>query len=297
MTGQSTRHILLIEPAEFYANSETMETNVYQHDEHEPHAATGKKALAEFRAFRDALVEAGIFVTVARGAPGNPDQLFPNWASTHAGGQLILYPMLNNSRRRERTSDMIGLFTQHYDVLHDLRDWEKDGKFIEATGSLVLDRVNRIVYAGLSRRTSRAAVEGWAKLMGWRAEIFDSRSHTDLPVYHTDLLIWIGTDVCAVAAENIVPEDRARIVDSLKAHRDVIELTREQQQAFCGNSLEVMGENNERMLVMSQSARDALSPAQVKQLQKYFTRLVAAPLTTIETYGGGSARCLMQEMF
>ena len=164
MTAQSTRHILLIEPAEFYANPETMETNVYQHDAHEAHGATQKKALAEFRAFRDALVEAGVVRHDGARPAGPARPAFPNWASTHEDRKFILYPMLNDSRRRERTPDMIGLFAGRcYELAHDLRDWESKGKFIEATGSLVLDRVHKIVYAGLSRRTTREAVEAWAR--------------------------------------------------------------------------------------------------------------------------------------
>ena len=297
MTAQSTRHILLIEPAEFFANPETMETNVYQHDAHEPHDATFKKALKEFRAFRDMLVENGVFVTVARGIAGCPDMIFPNWMSTHENKEMMLYPMLTANRRAERTPELIGLLEKSYTLRHDFRDWEHGDLFIEATGSLCLDRVNRIVYAGLSRRTSAAAVRKWANVTGYKAEIFETRSHTDLPVYHTDLTIWIGTEIAAVCAECILPEYREHIVSSLRQHRDVLELSRAQQEAFCGNSLEVLGEGDRRMLVMSDSALDALTDNQIKQLNRYFDRLLHSPIATIEKYGGGSARCLMAELF
>lgn len=296
MTAQSTRHIFLIEPAEFYANPETMETNVYQVDEHEPKDAILKKAVREFRGFRDMLVENGVHVTEVKGSVGCPDMLFPNWVSTHEDG-MILYPMLNHSRRAERRQDLIDLLSKSYNLLHDMRDWENHDMFVEATGSLCLDRVNKIAYAALSRRTSSEAARKWAEMMNYEIEIFETRSHTDLPVYHTDLVMWIGTDVAAVCAECILPEYRQRIVDSLKGKRDVVELTALQQQAFCGNSLEVLGENGARMLVMSSRAHEALTEKQIKQMNKHFSRLVHAPIPTIETYGGGSARCLMGELF
>jgi hypothetical protein len=296
MTAQSTRHIFLIEPAVFYANPETMETNVYQVDEHEPHDAVLKKAVREFRAFRDMLVENGVHVTVVKGSIGCPDMLFPNWVSTHDDG-MVLYPMLNQSRRDERRPDLIALLSRGYKIIHDMRDWEKENMFVEATGSLCLDRVNKIAYAALSRRTTEEAARKWAKLMKFDIEIFETRSHTDLPVYHTDLCMWIGTAVAAVCADCILPEHRQRIVDRLTASRDVIELSKEQQLAFCGNSLEVIGEGGEKMLVMSQRAHDALTEKQIKTLNGYFSRLLHSPIPTIEAYGGGSARCLMGELF
>jgi hypothetical protein len=294
---QSTRHIFLIEPAEFYANPETMETNVYQMDEHESHDATLKKAVQEFRGFRDMLVENGVFVTVVKGSAGCPDMLFPNWVSTHDGKNMILYPMLNQSRRDERRPDLIALLAGTYKLQHDLRSWENDGQFVEATGSLCLDRLNKIAYAALSRRTTADAARQWAKLMNYEIEIFETSSHTDLPVYHTDLVMWIGTEVAAVCAECILPAYRESVLSRLESSRDVIELTAAQQQAFCGNSLEVLGEKDEKMLVMSQRAYDALTDQQIKKLNQYYARLLYTPIPTIETYGGGSARCLMGELF
>jgi hypothetical protein len=299
---QSTRHIMLIEPLDFFGNPETMETNVYQVEEPESHAAIQKRALAEFRAFRDMLTENGVFVTVARGHKNCPDQIFPNWISTHQGhgaakGDMILYPMLNLSRRHERAPEMISLLEKTYHVSHDIRSWEDDGLIIESTGSLCMDRQNRIVYAGLSRRTTEDAVRKWAAMMDCRPVIFETVSHMGLPVYHTDLVTYIGTTLSVVCAECIVDQYRDEVVSSLGNHREVMLLTAKQQQHFCGNSLEVLGDNDERMLVMSESAFLALDPAQRDTLGRHFTRLLHSPLPTIEKYGGGSARCLMLELF
>lgn len=301
MISQSTRHIMLIEPLDFFGNPETMETNVYQVDQQETHAAIQQRALQEFRGFRNMLTENGVHVTVARGHKNCPDQIFPNWISTHVDKNgvrgMILYPMYNESRRRERAPEMIELLNRTYDIIHDLRDWEHEGRIIESTGSFALDHVNRIAYAGLSKRTDADAVRQWCKLMDYKPVIFETRSHKGPPIYHTDLVVYIGTEVAVVCADCITEEHRKTVVDSLAAHRDVVFLTREQQMSFCGNSLEVLGDNDDRMLVMSGTAFKALTDTQFDHLGKYFKRFLHAPLPTVEMYGGGSARCLMLELF
>lgn len=296
--AQSTRHIMLIEPLDFFGNPETMETNVYQVDEHESHEQIQAKALQEFRGFRNLLTENGIHVTVARGHKNCPDQLFPNWISTHQGKGMVLYPMYNESRRRERAPEMIELLEKTYPIIHDLRSWENEGLIIESTGSVALDHVNRIAYAGLSKRTNAEAVKKWCGLLGYEPVIFETESHLQgMPIYHTDLVIYIGTEVAVVAADTIKPEYRDTVVNSLKKHRDVVLLSKAQQEAFCGNSLEVVGEDDKRMLVMSTTAFNALTDEQKQTFGKYFAKIIHAPLPTIEKYGGGSARCLMLELF
>ena len=299
MQKQSTNHIMLIEPAEFYANPETMETNVYQLDRHELHDATLQKALKEFHGFREMLEKNGVKVTVAKGKRGCPDMLFPNWISTHEGGGMILYPMLNDSRRAERSQDIIDMMTTDYKykIIHDLRDWEKEKFIVEATGSLCLDRMFKTAYAALSKRTDIEAVREWGSLMGYDVEIFKTRSHTGAPVYHTDLVMFIGTEVAAICMECILEEYRDRLLQRLYGFREIIELTMDQQKAFCGNSLEVIGEGGQKMLVMSDTAYAALTESQKVRFAKYYSRILHAPIPTIETYGGGSARCLMLELF
>ena len=294
---QSTSQLLLIEPEVFYANPETMETNVYQVDEHEPEGLVYGKALSEFRAFRDLLVENGVTVSTVRGDKGCPDHLFPNWVSTHEGGKLIVYPMLNDNRRAERSDEMLSVFSRFYDDVMDLSEFETQGSFLESTGSLCLDRVNRKAYAALSDRTSEEMVRLWAKRTGFEAIIFETMSHTGKPVYHTDLVMWIGTEVAAVCSECIVDTHKEEVLSQLKSNREVIELTREQLQAFCGNSLEILNKDGERMLIMSDAAFDALSDENKKTYGQFFSKLLHAPIPTIEKYGGGSARCLIMELF
>lgn len=304
MSAQTTRHILLIEPTGFYANPETMDSNVYQQDEHESHDQTTQRAVAEFRAFRDMLVENGVMVTTLKGYGDRPDQVFPNWLSTHPAPDettkpgMILYPMAHPSRQAEREPEIIDVLCQSYRIIHDLTSWEKDGRFLESTGSLALDRANRIAYAALSSRTTDSAVRDWCELMGFEAVTFDTHSHAKgKPVYHTDLVIFIGNSFSAACFDVIDEKDRENVRASLSAHRKVIELTAEQQKHFTGNALEVKGHGDEPYLVMSTAAYQSLTEDQIKRFKTHVKDILHSPLPTLETYGGGSARCLMNEMF
>lgn len=298
MIKQSTRHILMVEPAEFFANPETMETNVYQIEEDGVSAEEiFQNALTEFRNYRDLLVQNGVVVTTALGKKGCPDMVFPNWSSTHDGGRLVLYPMLNDNRRAERTPEIINLLKQTYPEIIDLTPYEDQGLFLEARGSIVSDRVNKVGYAALSARTNREMVEKWAKIMRYNVEIFDTLSHTGKPVYHTDLVMHIGTSYAAICTPAIVDADRERVVERLKSTHDVVELSMEQLKHFCGNALEVLGEGDQPMLAMSSAAYEALSDDQLAKINKHFARILHAPLPTLEKYGGGSARCTMMELY
>lgn len=296
-TAQSTSRLLLVEPAEFYANPETMTTNVYQVEEGVSADETFKMALNEFRGFRDMLVENNVAVTTVRGVEGCPDHLFPNWISTHEGREMIIYPMRNDNRRAERTPAIIDFFKSLYDVALDIRDFENKGQFLESTGSLCMDRVNKVAYCGLSGRSDEKLARFWAEQTGYDLEVFETESHAGKPVYHSDLVMFIGTEVIGICAECIKEEHRERVLNRLKQHRTVVELSLEQLQNYCGNSLEVQSVDGDKMLVMSETAYKALRDDQKETYLKYFTKLLHAPIPTIEKYGGGSARCLIMELF
>jgi hypothetical protein len=297
MSQQSTRNLILIEPETFAYNPETAITNHYQVDVKESRDDIHKKALAEFRAFRDMLVEAGAFVTTLRGANGCPDAIFPNWFSTHDDGSVYLYPMMTPNRRRERTPDLINFFRKYYRVKDDFVHYETEGRALESTGSIVLDRVHRVAYAARSRRTDEALVHEWCERRGYQPVIFDTVGHTGQPIYHTDLVIWIGSEVCGVGSQVIVEADRARVLKSLGKNREVIELDNAQIRNFAGNSVEIKAAENNPMLVMSSTAYGMLTPDQLSRLNRYYTRILHERIHTIETYGGGSARCMVQELF
>ena len=297
MTQQSTRHILLIEPAEFYRNPQTADTNVYQHDEDEGHAETFKKALQEFRNFRNVLVEHGVHITTLKGSKGCPDHIFPNWASTDPDGRLVFYPMLNENRQAERTPEMLDFFKKYYDLAADFRNEENNGRYLESTGSLVIDHVHKRAYCALSGRSTESLAQDWADKLGYKLYTFPTLTHTGKPVYHTDLTMFIWTEFAAICAECITDEaKRDEVVGSLKEHRDVIFLSKEQLSNFCGNSLEVKGDAKKPYLVMSANGQKHLTDEQVKFFKKYVTDIIGSDISTIEKYGGGSARCLLLEL-
>ncbi|MCB1783667.1 MAG: hypothetical protein KDI13_06685 [Alphaproteobacteria bacterium] len=296
---QSTRHLLMVEPAVFYANPETMATNAYQVEgEAPPHDVILRAALGEFRAFRDVLVERGVMVTSVPGLAECPDMVFPNWASTHAGGRLILYPMLNENRQRERAPYIIDMLKAYYPDVTDWTGEEAEGLCLESTASIVSDHVNRRGYAGLSARTSAVMVERWAAHTGYDVMMFETRSHKGIPVYHTDFLMYIGTGVAGICAECITDEAmREAVVARLSRTHEVVMFTAAQLRANCCNALEVVGTDGERMLTMSKAAFEALGDDQLSVLRRHYNTIITPDLTTLEKYGGGSARCMLMEMF
>lgn len=296
---QSTNHLLMVEPSVFYANPQTLDTNAYQiPDEADPHDVTLAGALREMRGFRDMLVEKGVMVTTVLGHPNCPDMVFPNWASTYEGGKLIIYPMLNENRQAERTPEIIQMLKKFYSDFVDWSPLEKEGLILESTASIVADHVNRRAYSGLSRRTSPQMVEKWAEHTGYDVMTFETQCHTGIPVYHTDFLMYVGTEMIGICSPCITDEDvRDKVLGSLRETHMVIELTMEQLQANCGNALEVIGEGGEKMLTMSKAAFEALDQAQQGVIRDHYNTVICPDLSTLEKYGGGSARCMLMELF
>lgn len=302
--NQSTRHIMMMEPVDFHSNSETMATNTYQHPDPEDIKAIQNRAVTEFRAFRDRLIEQGVFVTTIAGQHGSPDDIFcNNWAATFAPdspeqkSKLVYYPMLAPNRQRERRPEIMRLLEQSYDVALDLSAHEKTGQFLESTGSHWCDRINKIAYAGISPRTDINLLKIWADKMRYELVTFDTKNHAGVPVYHTDVLMYIGTGYAGICLECIAPKDRARVTDKLSQTHEIIDLTMDQLKSFCGNSLEVRGTNDDKLLIMSSGAYNALRADQKTKLEKYIRKIVHSDITTIETYGGGSARCMLLELW
>ncbi len=300
MSKQSTNHILMVEPASFYANPETMETNAYQTQEIEPRKVVFQKALQEFRGLRDALVAKGVMVTTTKGFEDCPDMVFPNCLSTHRddeGGKLFIYPMHNKNRQAERDPALIKILKCSYDEVMDWTHFEAEGRALESTASMVMDRINKVVYAGLSARTDRGVVQEWCTAQNYDCEIFETQSHVGKPVYHTDCVMWIGSTLAGVCGEAIVHKDRGRVLERLQSTHDINHLDMDQLAAMCGNGLEVVGEDDAKFLTMSSGAYAALTEEQKEMILQHFDNIIHAPLDTLEKYGGGSARCMMMELF
>jgi len=294
--AQSTNHLLMIEPASFFANPQTMETNAYQIDDHASVEDTSARALQEFRAFRDRLVGHGVSITTVIGLEDCPDMVFPNWFFSLAGRRLMLCPMLNKNRQDERSPAIVSLLSSMYPDVVDWTEYEAFGLSLESTASMVSDRVNGKCYAALSARTDEGLARKWAEFMGYELELFNTRSHKGGPVYHTDCVMWIGSTVAGVCSECIVDEDRQRIVSSLRKTHEVIEFNNDQLRSFCGNALEVVGMEGQKMLALSERAMNALDERQLSQCHEHFSKLIYSPLETLERYGGGSARCMLAEL-
>jgi hypothetical protein len=294
---QITRHLFMIEPAEFNFNPMTAPSNPYQQDDNADKSIILQRAINEFRSFVSLLIENGVHVSVAKGIEGCPDHIFPNWFSTHEGRQMMLYPMLTENRAAEKTSDIIATLSRHYDVQHDWGCYEKEGKCLEGLSSLILDRVNKKAYGTFSARTDSDLAPKWCDLMGYEPFLFETHSHTGDPIYHSDVMMHIGDGFVGICSESIEPNMRGQVIQSLSETREIIDLTMDQVRAFAGNALAVCGEDNKQMLIMSQSGYDSLTDAQRTQYLKYIDRFITPALPTIQYYGGGAARCMLQELF
>jgi hypothetical protein len=296
MQSQSTNHLFMIEPAEFYANPETLDTNAYQAGAGVPDDEILRAALVEFHAFKNILLKHGVKITSGKGVKGSPDMVFPNWFFTHASGEMILCPMHNKNRQAERVPELVTLLRGVYPKVLDWTNYETQGRALESTASICSDHINKRAYSALSRRTDRALAEQWAAHRGYSIEFFETL-HKGMPVYHTDCVMWIGTTLAGVCDSVIVGEGRERIVQKLKETHEVVRFSAHQLETFCGNALEVLGSKGERMLAISQGAVDSLVPEQSAVIERHFDHIVSVPLPTLEKYGGGSARCMLAELF
>ena len=301
--NQAASAVLMIRPANFGANPETASSNAFQKSA-ETGADVQTRAAAEFDALAAALMGAGVQVEVFqdRTEPVTPDAVFPNnWVSFHADGSVWLYPLLAQNRRWERRTDILDtLKTERGYRLEEVRDLshaELDGRYLEGTGSLVLDRVNRVAYAGLSPRTDGRMLEEWARRAGYQTLAFHARDTKGRPVYHTNVMLCIGGKFAVVCLDSIAqPAQREQVQKRLvDTGHEVVAISPYQMEAFAGNMLELMGRGGRSVLAMSTRAERALNPGQRAVLEKH-ARIIAVPIDTIEDCSGGSVRCMLAEI-
>lgn len=300
---QTASAVLMIRPLHFGFNPETAASNTFQVRPGEPPQELRAQALAESAALHSLLSRHGVQVTVFDDLPSpqTPDALFPNnWFSTHSDGTLVLYPMAAVNRRAERRPEFITALRRELGVRRvlDLTGWEARGKFLEGTGSLVLDRVHRVAYAAESTRTDPAVVAAFAEALDYRPVLFATASQKGQPVYHTNVVMSLGTNAAVVCLDAIASDSqRDVVVAALRASgRRLVAITCEQMNHFAGNLLELRSQDGQPLWVMSTQAFTALRPDQRQQLAAG-AALVHTPLPTIESVGGGSARCLLGELF
>ena len=307
--SQITNNILMVKPTGFTYNSETAENNHFQNPiTNQNQKQISENALREFDNMVYKLDSKGVNITVVdpNGNHLNPDAVFPNnWFSIHKDGTRVLYPMFANSRRMERNLEIFTTLEEKTNFkiksTLDLTIYEKENLFLEGTGSMILDRENKIAYAALSERTSKKILFDFGDKMNYIIIHFNALHTVNnkmSPIYHTNVMMCLGDCFSVICTKTIVEElERSKLLNSLeKTNKEIIEISISQMNNFAGNMLQVAGANNSPIIVMSQSAFASLEKSQLKSLEKY-GEIVFSDLSTIENYGGGSARCMMAELF
>ena len=312
---QTTNSILMIRPVAFRMNEQTTVNNYYQKvlDGLSPETVNAK-AQAEFDVFVNKLRKVGVNVIVVEDTlvPNTPDSIFPNnWISFHENGDVVLYPMFAENRRDERREDILDILEDEGFEINQIMDYtaaEEDGIFLEGTGSLLLDRENGKAYCALSPRADEELMIEFCEDFEFTPVLFEAFQTVNLPdgkaggerklIYHTNVMMCLGDTFAVICADCIDDKkERKMVLDSLRGDdKEVILITEEQVNNFAGNMLEVKGKNDKRFLVMSESAFKSLTKKQITQLEAH-VEIIHSSLDTIEACGGGSARCMMAEIF
>jgi hypothetical protein len=304
---QITNTILMVRPVNFRMNEQTAVNNYFQEDLHLRNSVINRQAQEEFDAFVEKLREAGVEVIVVedRVETDTPDSIFPNnWVSFHENGSVVVYPMFAVNRRKERRTDIFDLLEERGFVIDQVIDYtsaEQDDLFLEATGSIVMDRTHQKAYCALSARADEGLFIEFCEDFDVAPVIFTAYQSVDgkrLPIYHTNVMMCIAEDLAVICLDTIDDrKERKNVVDHLKKDGfDILEISEAQMHAFAGNMLQVLGRDGERLMVMSASAYNALNPQQIARIEKT-SRIISSPIDTIEACGGGSARCMMAEVF
>ena len=307
MNKQTTDQLLMIRPSCFYTNEQTATNNYFQQQTQENQGATTAKAQQEFDDFVSELRSHGVAVYVWQDSiePNTPDALFPNnWISFHNPKTIVTYPMYAVNRQMEVNNAPIEFLESKGFLFSNQIDFTSfilSNQYLEGTGSMVLDRENQIAYCARSERTNPILIDMFCQKMGYRAVVFSSFQSVNgqrQPIYHTNVMMSIGLDFAVVCLDSIdETQERNTLIHSLETTgKTIIELTEEQIHQFAGNVLELQSNKGNRLLAMSTSAFDALTDSQKAALSSKLT-MVHSPLPTIERLGGGSARCMMAELF
>ena len=267
MSKQSTSHLFMIEPESFYSNEQTSYTNHYQVKvTDEDIDEITQKALMEFNTLKNNIEERGIQVTSLKGSKECPDHIFPNWFMTFDNKTMQIFSMMAPNRREEKKLSMIEHLSKTYHLSADYSYLENKEIFLESTSSMVFDRVNRIVYAGISPRTNAVQLIIWCRNNDFELVLFETEGHTGSPIYHTDVLMYVGTDIIGICFDVIKEEHVDYVKEKVNAYHEVVELTSEQIQNFSGNAIEAKNEAGELFLIISSRGFNALNEDQVNKL-------------------------------
>lgn len=297
----------MIRPVNFRMNEQTAVNNYFMEDLDIQNQKINERAQEEFDNFVETLRRKGVNVIVVddKVETDTPDSIFPNnWVSFHDNGTVVVYPMFAVNRRRERREDLFDILEEkgfRIDNVIDYTSAENDGLFLEGTGSILMDRVNQKAYCALSERAHEDLFIEFCEDFDCFPVIFTAKQTVDgqrLPIYHTNVMMAMAETFVVICLDSIDDKkERKNVVDHIKKDgREIIEITEEQMHHFAGNMLQVIGANDQRFMVMSTQAYKSLRDDQVKAIEKH-CGIIHSPLDTIETCGGGSARCMMAEVF
>ena len=306
MHKQVTSQLLMVRPANFSSNTETLETNKFQSglNINDSQESIQSLAIEEFDNMVNLLRDHQITIFDLDDIKelNNTDALFPNnWVTFHQDNTAVIYPMMAKSRRKEKRNDILKYLEEFesfgIEKVIDLSYLEKDGFFLEGTGSMVLDRINKIVFACKSSRTSINALEVFCKKLNYSSVVFEA-VNDDLPIYHTNVMMSLGQETAFICSESIKDQKDIKHIHKLFgiSKRKIIELSIAQMIQFAGNVLEVENTKGQSHLIMSEKAYQSLEAPQIQSISKS-SKIISIPLDTIEKYGGGSARCMIAEIF
>ena len=302
---QTASTVLMVEPIAFGYNAQTAENNYFQVEQKDADIQT--KALEEFNSFVDKLKSKGINVITVKDTldPHTPDSIFPNnWVSFHNDGKVVLYPMFAPNRRVERRSDILEILKDSgFEIteIDDLSHFEDQDRFLEGTGSMIFDHEHKIAYGSVSLRLDEELFRQFCQKFGFRPVVFHSYQNAGgqrLPIYHTNVMMCVADKFVVICLDCIDDElEREKVQEVIKSTgKEIIEISEDQLQQFAGNMLQVQNEAGDKFLVMSETAYKSLTPAQIQNIEKY-CEIIYSDLNTIETNGGGSARCMLAEVF
>ncbi len=304
---QITKTILMVRPAAFRMNEQTAVNNYFQEEIKLKRDEVNAQAQQEFDAFVAKLRSKGIEVLVLQDEKelNTPDSIFPNnWVSTHENGDVAIYPMYAENRRRERRQEFFDLIENAGFKIKNVVDYtaaEDEGIFLEGTGSIILDRQNELAYCALSARADEELFIEFCEDFEYFPVVFNAYQTVEgkrLPIYHTNVMMCIAEEFCVICLETIDDKkERKMVIEQLnKSGKEIIAISEEQMHQFAGNMLQVKNDKSEKFLVMSTSAHQSLNDQQNAQISKY-CQILSSDLRIIETCGGGSARCMMAEIF
>lgn len=307
MYSQITDSVFMVRPVQFYRNEETAVNNYFQQEAGDlSRVQIQRQALEEFDLFVDKLRLNKVHVEIFEDTQSSetPDSIFPNnWLTMHDDGLVMTYPMFAENRRKERRPDIIEQLRKEFFVGHvySFSDWETQDKFLEGTGSLILDRPNKVAYAALSERTNEEVLDEFCKITQYHAITFHAMQTVGgerLPIYHTNVMMSVGENFAVVCLDCIDdPVERAKVEFNLnRTGKDIIRISEEQVNNFAGNILMVRNANGKPIIVMSEAAHKAYTSRQLKALEKH-GQVLSSPIPTIEKFGGGGVRCMMAEIF